>query len=90
MGVPAGLAFHLIPAHGFVAAHYVFDGTGHHMVYAGVAVGRWRPFEKHKRWSAFARLHCALEQVETVPAVKGGMIDLCEVQVFIFVKLHDE
>ena len=39
LGVPAGLAFHLIPAHGFVAAHYVFDGTGHHMVYAGVAVG---------------------------------------------------
>ena len=50
------------------------------MVYAGVAVGRWRPFEKHKRWSAFARLHCALEQVETVPAVKGGMIDLREVR----------
>ena len=49
VGIPAGFTVDQIPLLGFKAAENILDGTGHHMVNARFAVGRWRPFIKDKR-----------------------------------------
>ena len=74
VGVPAGLALHLIALHRFEAAGDVLDGAGHDMVYARHAVGRRWTFEEYERRAAFALGHAGLEETVAVPDGKYLLI----------------
>ena len=84
VSVPAGLALDVETAHGLVAAHHVLDGACHHMVDAGLAVGRRRTLEKHKRRSALACGERASEKVAGIPVGKHFAVDIGKVYAVIF------
>ena len=67
VGVPSGLAVHLIALHGLIAQDGVLDGTSHHMMYARVSVGRRRSLEEYVGRTALALRNTAVEEVFLLP-----------------------
>ena len=78
MGIPAGLAQHPKSLHGFVAAYGIFDGTRHNMVYAGHAVGRWRPLKKSEISPGF--IQRCLKCILLIPVRLNLCLNLRQVQ----------
>ncbi len=84
VGVPTGLAFHLIALHGLVAAENVLDGAGQDVVNAGFAIGGGRTFEKYERGATFAFRHCAGKHIFISPLFKDGIIDFRQLKAVVF------
>ena len=67
MGIPAAATLHIVALHGVVAREDVLEGTRQHMVDAGPAIGRRRPFVEDIFRPALAFAHAALEDIALPP-----------------------
>ena len=76
VGVPAGLALHAVAAHGLVAAEAVLDGARQHVVHAGAAVGRGRPFIKGEAGRVGPVGELGREDLLTLPVVEDAALEL--------------
>ena len=77
VGVPSGLSVYLIALHGLVAGYGVFEGPGHYMVYARLAVGCRRAFVEYERCAAFSGVYAFFEKVFFFPFFDLLVLHLC-------------
>ena len=80
VGIPSRLSVHLESLHRFVAAKGVLDGTCHHVVNAGMSVGRGRSLEEYVGRTVCALRDAAVEKVHLVPLGKHFHVDCGEVE----------
>ena len=78
VGVPAALAEHLVALHGLVAAHYVLEDAGQHVMDAGAAVGRGRAIVEHEARRALALRSGAAEDVALLPVLQDPGVQFGE------------
>ena len=76
MGIPTGLAVHLVALHGLVAAEDVLDGSCHHMMDARHAVGAGRSLIEYIGRSALALADAATEHIFLVPLLQDFLVDI--------------
>ena len=86
--VPAALTIHAVAFQGLVAAKKVFHRTAHHVVDAGLAIGRRRPFVEYERMSRVALLDGLLEDAFVLPELQDFGVDGREIKVFKFAVVH--
>ena len=67
VGIPAGLAQHVVALHGAVARDDVLDRAGLHVADVRLAVGRGRAVKEGERGRALAQRHALLENVVFPP-----------------------
>ena len=84
--VPAGLAVYLEAAHGLVAVEGVLDASCQHVMYARMAVGRWRSLVEYKLRTALALGYALVEDVAFHPLCQDLLVSLGEVQPLVFGK----
>ena len=70
VGIPSGLATHLVALHGLEPAEGILDGASQHVVNTGHAVGRRRSLEEEEGLMPLAGLHALPEEVFFLPLVK--------------------
>ena len=88
VGVPASAAGHLVTRLRLVSADSVLDGTGHHVVDAGHAVGAGRTFKENKLRGTFTQLHRALESTLRFPPLQDFVPTFCQIQPLVFFECH--
>ena len=81
VGIPAGLAQHIIAFHRAVARDDVLDRARFHVADVRLAVGGRRPVEERKGGRAFAQLHRFLKDVLVAPEFDDFFLALGEVHV---------
>jgi hypothetical protein len=79
VGVPAGPAGDVEPAHRLVAGEDVLHDTGQRVAVVGKAVGRRRPLVEHEARPAAALLQRLVEDVPIAPEVANARLDLRKV-----------
>ena len=86
VGVPTGLAQHLVAPHRLVAAEDVLDRPGHHVVDAGHAVSAGGTLIEHKRRRSLALADTAAKHILLVPLLQDFLVDIRQVKPVILVK----
>ena len=86
MSVPAGFSLHLKSLHRLVATEHVLDGTCHHVVNAGMPIGRGRSFKEDIGGATFPFRHTFVKKVGLVPFFQDFFIDSVEVHTTAFGK----
>ena len=76
MGVPSGLAIHEITLLSLVAAEYVLNRAGHHMVDARFAVGRWGAVVEYERGMPLGKLLPFLKCLVLFPKLANLLANL--------------
>ena len=76
VGVPTGLAQHLIALHRLVTAEDVLDGPGHHVVDARHTVGTGRTLIEYIRLRAVALTNAATKHIFLVPLLQDFFVDI--------------
>ena len=84
--IPSGLALHLEPFQGFIAADGVLYGTRHHVVNARHTVCGGRSLVEHECGVAVAGFNALFKCVVVGPALKHLLIDAPQVKPFVFVE----
>ena len=86
MGVPTGLARHLVALHRLVAAEDVLNRACHHMVDARHTVSAGRSFIEHICRRAFALADTATEHIFIVPQLQDFLVDIRQVKPVVLVE----
>ncbi len=84
VGIPARLAFHMVPFEGFVTAEYILDGARHYMMDARFPVGRGRPFVEDEFFVVLSGLQALVEGVVVLPVLVDLIPDGDQVELAIF------
>ena len=80
VGVPTGFAFDPLALERAVTAEQILQGAGHHVVNAGLAIGRGRALEEDEAAALRAGVHTALEHVALLPLLHHLIGDGRQVQ----------
>ena len=88
VGVPPGLALHAVAFEGLEAAEDVFDGTRHHVVDAGLAVGAGGTLEEHVGLLGRTRGHALLKGLFVVPNGQPLLAECRQIQWATFRKFQ--
>ena len=88
VGVPTGAPADLETGLGLVAAHGILDGTRHHMVDAGHAVGRRRTLEEDEFRSALPELQGLLESPACKPSFEDCIPGRDQIKALVFFESH--
>ena len=89
VSIPARAAAHLVTCHGLVAAHRVFDGTGHHVMDARTAVCTGGTFKEYELGRSLTKLHALGEGAVLFPFGKHPCASLHQIKTFIFFETHN-
>ena len=81
VGIPAGLAGHIVTLHAAVAGDHVLDDTGQHVTDVGLAVGGGRTVVECVTPAALAVLQRLFKDVVFVPEGKGFLLPADEIQI---------
>ena len=81
VGIPAGLAQHLVALHGAIARYHVLHHAGEYVPDVGLAVGRGRAVIEREYVAALALVYRALEHVALFPELRHFLFALHEVQI---------
>src|SRR5690606_10054977 len=84
VGIPTSFSFDALPFHGMIPADDILDRTGHHVVYAGLAIGRGWPFVKYKSIFRIPSLHAFLKNPLLLPKFQNGTIYIGQAELIIF------
>src|SRR5690606_37789341 len=76
-------SFDALPFHRMIPADDILDRTGHHVLYAGLAIGRGRPFVKHKSILRIPSLHAFLKNPLLLPKFQDGQIYIGQAELII-------
>ena len=88
VGVPAGAAAPLPACLRLVAADGVLDGTGHHVVDAGHAVGRRRTFKENELGLTLGKFETLLECPKFFPTLQNPVAGGHQIKSLIFFECH--
>ncbi len=88
VGIPTGLALHLIALHGLEAAENILDRTSHYVVNTWHTVCRRWTLVKHERRMALTCGHRLLKDTVLIPTLQDLFVDLRKVELVIFCVFH--
>ena len=88
VGVPTGLAKHVVALHGPVAGDDVLDAPGQHVADVGLAVGRGGAVEDGVGGGALAELHALLEHMVFLPEGQDLLLPVHELQIRRYFVVH--
>ena len=87
MGIPSGFPLDIRSFHRFETAEEVFDGTGHHMMDTGHAIGGGRAFIKNKGFMVLSLFQAPVEGILPVPFPQNLPADPGKIKILVFGKL---
>ena len=88
MGIPAGLAQHVLALHGLEARNQVLDGAGLDMADVGTAVRRGRAIKESEALSAVTMVEALLDDVVLLPELQHRFFAFHKVHVRRYFAIH--